>query len=367
VAIQAEYIYDEGGADIDRDRALVLRYQQGDEQAFEDLYRRYYPRLHLYCTRRVRDSHAAEELAQEAFVRALRAMPRFAGERRFYPWMTVIAGRLCIDHHRRTARVEPSADVDLGVVEPDHDAIFQAVDHQHLGLAMSRVAPRHREVLDLREQQGWSYQEIAEHLDVPITTVEALLHRARKALRREFMAVSSGTRLASLPVIGWVYLHLVRLRSKAAAARPEQVAHIASPALAGLMAVGVVLVPFVQSNQPTTVHAAGPPAIELTLAAVGTAGDPGVVVVPATDAAPVVAPARDAASTARPAPSPAADASVAGVDVYTTPEGQQQAREQAQDMPIYTPLGNGFLGVDPAQLVVNALEPFVPTGPGANP
>jgi RNA polymerase sigma-70 factor (ECF subfamily) len=366
VAIAAECIWDEGGADIDRDRALVLRYQQGDEGAFDDLYRRYYPRLHLYCVRRVRDRHVAEELAQEAFVRALRAMPRFAGERRFYPWMTVIAGRLCIDHHRRSSRVEPSADVDLGSVEPDHDAVFEAVDHHHLGQAMARVAPRHREVLDLREQQGWSYQEIAEHLDVPITTVEALLHRARKALRREFMAVSSGTRLASLPVVGWIYLHLVRARSKAAAARPEQVAHIASPALAGLMAVGVVLVPFVQSSPPTTVHAAAPVAIEMAVPAPATAGDP-VVFAPATEPTAVVAaPASGAASTVRPSSSPAADASVAGVDVYTTPDGQQQAREQAQDMPIYAPLGSGFLGVDPAQLAVNALEPVVPLRPGAD-
>jgi RNA polymerase sigma-70 factor (ECF subfamily) len=315
----------------------------------------------------VHDRHVAEELAQEAFVRALRAMPRFAGERRFYPWMTVIAGRLCIDHHRRTARVELSAEVDLGTVEADHDAVFDAVDHQHLGQAMSRLAKRHREVLDLREQQGWSYQEIAEHLEVPITTVEALLHRARKALRREFLAVSSGTRLASLPVIGWIYLQLVRLRSKAAAARPEQVAHIASPALAGLMAVGVVLVPFVQSNPPTSLHAAGPAAIEVTLAAADSAGDPAVLVLPASEPAPIAAPAAASGTSARPSSSKAADASVAGVDVYTTPEGQQQAREQAQDMPIYTPLGQGFLGVDPAQLIVNTLEPFVPTAPGAHP
>jgi RNA polymerase sigma-70 factor (ECF subfamily) len=366
VAIAAEYIWDEGGADIDRDRALVLRYQQGDEEAFEDLYRRYYPRLHLYCTRRVRDRHIAEELAQEAFIRALRAMPRFAGERRFYPWMTVIAGRLCIDHHRRTARVEPSADVDLGTVEADHEAVFQAVDHQHLRQAMARVAPRHREVLDLREQQGWSYQEIAEHLDVPITTVEALLHRARKALRREFMAVSSGTRLASLPVIGWIYLQLVRARSKAAAARPEQVAHIASPALAGLMAVTVVLMPFVHSDSPEQVHAARLTAVAAAVDGAVAPSGPGAVAVTAGDGVALATPAPVAARpVATVAPRPA-DASVAGVDVFTTPEGQEQAREQAQDMPIYTTIGQGFLGVDPAQLAVNALEPLVPLAPGAN-
>jgi hypothetical protein len=181
------------------------------------------------------------------------------------------------------------------------------------------------------------------------------------------MAVSSGTRLASLPVIGWVYLHLVRLRSKAAAARPEQVAHIASPALAGLMAVGVVLIPFVQSDSPTTVRANGPTAIEVTVATAFDANDPAAVAAAPTDSAPVAAPAATSVPSARTS-TRAADATVAGVDVYTTPEGQQQAREHAQEMPIYTPLGStGFLGVDPAQLVLNALEPLVPTAPGAQP
>jgi RNA polymerase sigma-70 factor (ECF subfamily) len=174
--------------DLDRDRDLVRRYQAGDPDAFDDLYRHYFERLHHFCQRRIGDRHVAEELAQEAFLKALRAMPRFAGERRFYPWMTVIAHRLCIDHHRRLARVEPAAEIDLGAVEPDHDALFDSVDLDHLAQAMGRLAPRHREVLELREREGLSYLQIAERLAVPVSTVEALLHRARKALRRAFVS-----------------------------------------------------------------------------------------------------------------------------------------------------------------------------------
>ena len=66
-------------------------------------------------------------------------------------------------------------------------------------------------------------------------------------------------------------------------------------------------------------------------------------------------------------PAVAPTASVAGVDVFTTPEGQDQARQQAEQMPVYTPIGEGFLGVDPAQLVVNALEPVLSPDPGENP
>ena len=167
MALRADEL-DPAAVDLDRDRELVLRFQRGDGAAFDELYRRYFPRLRLYCQRRVHDQHASEELAQEAFLRALRAMPRFAGERRFYPWMTVIAQRLCIDHHRRTARVEAAPDIDPGIFEEDHDAVFRAVDRGHLVDAMQRLAPRHREVLSLREEQGWSYQQIAVHLDVPM-------------------------------------------------------------------------------------------------------------------------------------------------------------------------------------------------------
>src|SRR5438477_4866475 len=86
--------------DLIRDRSLVELCQAGDEAAFGDLYVRYYQRLLRFCIRRVGNVHEAEEITQEAFARAFTAMPRFAGERRFYPWLTVIAARLCIDSHR---------------------------------------------------------------------------------------------------------------------------------------------------------------------------------------------------------------------------------------------------------------------------
>jgi len=126
--------------DLAADRELVERWQAGEHDVFDDLYRRYYSRLTSYCRKRVGDRDTAEEIAQEAFVKALQALPRFAGERRFYPWMTVIAQRLCIDHHRRSARVEPVAEIDLGVVDADHDSLFAAVDRDHLSLAMAQLA-----------------------------------------------------------------------------------------------------------------------------------------------------------------------------------------------------------------------------------
>ena len=93
--------------DLSRDATLVRRFQEGDRQAFEDLYARYFARLRRFCEKRVGDPHEAEELAQETLVRAYDALPRLGGPRRFYPWLTVIAARLCADTHRNRRRTAP--------------------------------------------------------------------------------------------------------------------------------------------------------------------------------------------------------------------------------------------------------------------
>ncbi|HVT75594.1 MAG TPA: sigma-70 family RNA polymerase sigma factor [Acidimicrobiales bacterium] len=227
--------------DLVRDRSLVELCQAGDEAAFGDLYARYYQRLLRFCARRVGDMHEAEEITQEAFARAFTAMPRFAGERRFYPWLTVIAARLCIDSHRRVSRAEPTADIDPGAVDGGQQQIIDNVDFAYLSQAMQQLGPRHREVLELRETQGWSYQQIADHYSVTMGTVEALLFRARKALRREFLALAGpDARLASLPVLGVAWRIAARARMHAEALS-SQLAPAAAASAMGVAAVATSL------------------------------------------------------------------------------------------------------------------------------
>jgi RNA polymerase sigma-70 factor (ECF subfamily) len=356
VALRAEEIEDPGTVDLDRDRLLVLRYQRGDESAFDELYRRYYPRLHQYCLRRVGDTHAAEELAQEAFLRALRAMPRFAGERRFYPWMTVIAQRLCVDHHRRAARVEPSDDIDLGVVEPDHDHLYAAVDRGYLTEAMAQLAPRHREVLGLREHRGWSYHQIAEHLEVPVTTVEALLHRARKALKREFLVASSGSTLAGTPVIGWVLFRIARLRARISGRTASQLAPVAGSAVAGVAAIGLVLNPF--GPAPSVPTLTRPPAA-VALASSSTTTPSNITIdVPTAPATPVPAAERPQATASAPPPPVA---SAGPVRVYAGTDGTQSAQAANAEQPVQLDLGAAQAGLNPVQTINDVIN-HIPGG-----
>jgi RNA polymerase sigma-70 factor (ECF subfamily) len=293
--------------DLGRDRALVEQYQDGDIAAFEDLYRRYYGRLYRFCLRRMGDAHEAEEVTQEAFARAYRAMPALRGERRFYPWLSVIASRLCIDTHRRLGRTEPSAEIDAGWVEGGHERIDAAVDYALLSQAMERVSARHREVLQLRERQGWSYQRIADHYDISLGAVEGLLFRARQALRREFLAVAgpeSGLAAGVPPVIGlgWLGRRMAGVKARlgewasgwanlpALTANGVGLAMVATTA-AGLYSVATGL------NTPPPVHvvsAASP------IAAVSAAPAAAAV-----QAAPIAAPATAApTAAARPAAAP---------------------------------------------------------------
>src|SRR6516164_1958153 len=144
--------------DLHRDRALVERCQAGDSAAFGNLYARYYERLLRFCLRRLNDRHEAEDAAQEAFARAWKALPRLAGERRFYPWLTVIAANICTDVLRRRARSTPTDDLELtaqqpvGVVEQDtsEDLVLAAVDGELANRALGRLSERHRHVLAMR-------------------------------------------------------------------------------------------------------------------------------------------------------------------------------------------------------------------------
>ena len=302
--------------DLVRDRGLVESCQAGDAAAFADLYERYYQRLYRFCLRRVHSQHEAEEIAQEAFARAFAAMPRFAGERRFYPWLTVIAGRLCVDSHRRSARTEPSAEVDPGETEGGQQRVIDDVDRQLLTTALQNLGPRHREVLDLRETQGLSYQQIATHYDVTMGTVEALLFRARKALRREFLAVAGdGGRLAALPIFGAAMSRLaawrVRVQYWAENATPASAAASAAAVMA--LVGGVVAVHGgATATAPTT-----PPIVLFERAAAGPAGSildtaaPGSPAAPTASDAHTIAPAPARPSLAQSAVRPLSQGSAA--------------------------------------------------------
>jgi RNA polymerase sigma-70 factor (ECF subfamily) len=246
--------------DLARDRVLVTRAQAGDRAAFDDLYVRYYRRLYRFCLRRLHDAYEAEDVAQEAFARAWRALPTFAGDRRFYPWLSVIAAHLCTDVLRRRNRSTPVAEFHQGNIASTEDGgeelMVAAVDSDLVARAFQRLSDRHQRILNLREGSGWSYQRIADHEGVGITAVETLLWRARQALKREFAALAGAEGRTAAWIGGILSLAALRraLRALLHAARRFTHFGVSAPTVAvgSAAAATAMVVAASLSGAPTT-------------------------------------------------------------------------------------------------------------------
>lgn len=171
---------------------------------FAELYAAHYSRLVRFCRHRLgRDVHAAEEVAQEAFVRAFANLDSLRDERRFYPWLVGIARRLIVDVYRDAQR-QARGIASLGSVVPTaaretpEGLVLGRLADEQLLEALTRLSPRHQEVLRLREWEGLSSAEIAARLDISAETVRQLLYRARLALRQECRNITFAERLAAM-------------------------------------------------------------------------------------------------------------------------------------------------------------------------
>jgi RNA polymerase sigma-70 factor (ECF subfamily) len=315
MALRDELATYRGEVDLVRDRILVARSQDGDGSAFAELYTRYHDRLQRFCYRRLHDGEEAADVTQEAFTRAWRALPTFAGERRFYPWLTVIAGNLCTDLLRKRARSQPTDDIErLGARdhepaagESTEDSVMAAVDGELVAMALGKLSDRHRRVLTMREASGWTYQEIATYEGVEISTIETLLWRARQALKREYAALSGGALGAVVLAAGTVRNLGARLARRVAMFPAGRGGGVVGSLAVAFTSAAVATVAFLPpgTGQSSTVPAStGLAAVAGPAAAAATSPPPaGVSAVPTASA-----PAVSSGSSSVAAPSPTGSA-----------------------------------------------------------
>jgi RNA polymerase sigma-70 factor, ECF subfamily len=181
------------------DSALAALATQGREGAFRELLTRYERPVFSLVYRMVRDRALAEDLAQEAFIRAFSAIASYDSRYKFSNWMFKIANNHTIDHirkrkldtvsiegspHARTTDEESRTSI---VVRSTGQTPLQYVENLELGgqieQAISALRPEYRSVILLRHVEGHSYEEIAEVLELPLGTVKTYLHRARAELK----------------------------------------------------------------------------------------------------------------------------------------------------------------------------------------
>jgi RNA polymerase sigma factor (sigma-70 family) len=187
------------------DAELVTAVREGDDASFEELYRRYQPRIAAFVRSRLRDEARAEDVTQEAFLSALRRLRVTDSEINFKPWIYEIARNAAIDSHRRSSRAEEiSMDAGSGLRPSDRlrlvgdsapdSALIDRERFDHLRGAFDELSDVHARVLVMRELEGCSYREIGEKLDLTRPAVESALFRARRRLETEYAELSEGRR-----------------------------------------------------------------------------------------------------------------------------------------------------------------------------
>ncbi len=189
----------------DPDLDVLEAFRAGREDAFDALVRRHQRRIFRLGCRLLGDRDAALDAAQETFVKAWKALPRFEGKARFSTWLTRIAINQCRNELRKRGTVKHTRPLSLdervpgtettrveAVASLDPSAWEQARGREvrdAFEVVMLELEPEAREVLILTEVEAMSYEDIAELLDVPLGTVRSRLHRARADVRRRMAAV----------------------------------------------------------------------------------------------------------------------------------------------------------------------------------
>jgi len=185
-------------SDKDIDQQLVARAQQGEKQAFELLVAKYQRKLLRLISRLVRDPAEAEDVAQEAFIKAYRALPQFRGDSAFYTWLYRIGVNTAKNFLVSQGRRPPSStekDNEEAETFDDADALRDINTPESILLskeiattvnaAMAKLPEELRTAISLREIEGLSYDEISEVMNCPIGTVRSRIFRAREAIAAE--------------------------------------------------------------------------------------------------------------------------------------------------------------------------------------
>jgi len=175
----------------DIDRELVARVQRGDQRAFGLLVEKYQRKLARLLQRLIRDPAEVEDVTQEAFIRAYRALPTFRGDSAFYTWLYRIAVNTAKNHlmamgRRAMTGVEADAALDEGEQLQDINTPESVLMSKEIAVtvnaAIEELPEELREAIRLRELDGMSYEEIAKAMDCPIGTVRSRIFRAREAI-----------------------------------------------------------------------------------------------------------------------------------------------------------------------------------------
>lgn len=176
------------------DRELVRRVQRGDDRAFDLLFHRYRYRIHVLISRYISNQEDIEDVVQEAFIKAFRALPRFRGDSEFFTWLYRIAVNSAKNFLVARSRRPPGTDIEIddAMAVDTIDELREDADPESL-LRTDQLANIINDVINglpqeakiavtLREYDGLSYERIAEIMNCPVGTIRSRIFRAREAV-----------------------------------------------------------------------------------------------------------------------------------------------------------------------------------------
>jgi RNA polymerase sigma-70 factor (ECF subfamily) len=194
---------------VNDEMAWILQAQNGSDEAFTRLVETYQTPVYNLCFRMLGEEEAAEDAAQEAFLRVYQNLIRYDRQRPFATWLLSIAAHYCIDRLRRRRFISISIDADesdeaplelpdVGAVNPELEAVRRE-EQNHLQRLLQSLDHTDRAALVLRYWYDFSEVEIAEALSLTVSAVKSRLHRARKELGKRWLADSPKTDLERMP------------------------------------------------------------------------------------------------------------------------------------------------------------------------
>lgn len=195
---------------MNEEQTWILQAQQGNDEAFTRLVEHYQTPVFNLCYRMLGEPEAADDAAQESFLRAYQNLSRYDRQRPFATWLLSIAAHYCIDRLRRRRFVIFSLDAeredddrptelpDKNAADPEQEAIRRQ-EQEGIQTALRGLDATDRAAIVLRYWYDFSEVEIAENLNLTVSAVKSRLHRARKAVARLLMAQSPETRMERMP------------------------------------------------------------------------------------------------------------------------------------------------------------------------
>ncbi|MBQ0799140.1 MAG: RNA polymerase sigma factor RpoE [Porticoccaceae bacterium] len=186
------------------DQQLVKRVQKGDKTAFDLLVLKYQHKVHAIVARYIHDQSEVDDVVQESFIKAYRALGKFRGDSQFYTWLYRIAVNTAKNVLVSRKRRPPQSDVDIADAEyysgsdrlKDNDSpenlAFRDELQEVVNEALKNLPEDLRTAVTLREFEGLSYEDIAAIMECPVGTVRSRIFRAREAMDQKITALMGG-------------------------------------------------------------------------------------------------------------------------------------------------------------------------------